>query len=85
MFALGSRVGFYSTWDDNLEPSPFSLFIMILMALTIVTRPSVKSKSVASCSGYEIARVDFGLFFSVGRWFSGSVTQGCYSALSEDA
>ena len=27
---------------------------MILMALTIVTRPSVKSKSVASCSGYEI-------------------------------
>ena len=41
----------------EIEPSPFARFIMILMALTkimIVTRPSVKSKSVASCSGYEI-------------------------------
>ena len=39
----------------KLEPSPLARFIMILTALTkIVTRPSVKSKSVASCSGYEI-------------------------------
>ena len=41
----------------KLEPSPFVRFIMILMALIIVTRPLVKLKSGASCSGYEIVRV----------------------------
>ena len=38
--------------NTKLEPSP------LLMVLTkVVTWPSVKSKSVASCSGYEIAQI----------------------------
>ena len=56
---LGLSVGFTGglhdkAMVDKLEPSPFARFIMILIALTIVTRPLVKSKSVASCSRYEI-------------------------------
>ena len=34
------------TKNSKIEPSPFSHFIMILMALTIVTRPSLKNQKV---------------------------------------
>ena len=51
----------------KLEPSPLVRFFMILMALTIVPRPSVKSKSGASCSWYEIG---YATLFSMTLTFS---------------